>query len=187
MSVKFAQIKKIEKKDKGATVTLHSDRQVFLYGSRDVSTSNKGIVVMDPQGGNVLIEWAAFKSVNFHGQKTEIDYNTFVRPKRIYAQVFTTDESVLKGNCTFDMDEEWNFELLEGSLNHIHYQIPFHYITSIIPKNESQSKVKLKNGKSLSLSGENDVTAKNWGLIIWLKNSKYEYRPWTEISKIFFR
>lgn len=188
IGIKFTQIKKITKKDQGATITMHSGKQVFLRGSRDVSRLNRGIIVADPEDGQILIEWAAFKSVVFHDQQKEpVTYASFGKPKRIYAQAFGSNNRILKGNCTFDMDEEWNFELLEGTRNRMHYKIPFSNVAAIIPQNEKQSNIILKDQRSLTLSNENDVSALNWGLIIWLKNSQYQYLPWEEINKVQFR
>jgi len=188
IGIKFTQIKKISKKNQGATVTLHSGKQVFLWDSRDVSALNRGIIVADPAGGQVTVEWQAFQSVVFHKQQEEpISYGSFETPRRIYAQAFGSDNRILKGNCTFDMDEEWNFEMLEGTSNRIHYKIPFRNIAAIIPQNEKQSNVILKDQRSLTLSNENDVSGLNWGLIVWLKNSRYEYLPWEKIDKVQFR
>lgn len=188
IGINFNQIKMISKKDQGAIVTLYSGREVFLTDSRDVSASNRGIVIADPDGGQVIVQWSAFKSAVFHQPQGEpVTYNSFVRPRRIYAQAFGSEGRILKGNCTFDMDEEWNFEMLEGTSNRIHYKIPFSNISAITPQNEKQSNVILKDQRSLTLNNENDVSALNWGLIIWLKNSKYQYLPWEEINKVQFR
>lgn len=188
VGIKFSQIKKIEKKDKGARITLHSGKQVFLKDGRDVSAQNGGIIVANPDGGQALIAWSAFKSVIFHDQEGEsVTYGSFIKPRRIYAQAVESKNRILKGNCSFDMDEEWSFEMLEGTSNRIYYKIPFSNVAAIIPQNEKQSKVILKDQRSLTLSNENDVSALNWGLIIWLKNSKYQYFPWEEINKVQFR
>ncbi|PRY55187.1 hypothetical protein B0I27_101155 [Arcticibacter pallidicorallinus] len=188
VGINFSQIKKISKKDQGAVITLLSGKQVFLKDSRDVNASNRGIVIADPEGGQVIVQWSAFQSADFHQREAEaINYNSFARPRRIYAQAFGSEGRILKGNCTFDMDEEWNFEMLEGTRNRIHYKIPFSNISGITPQNEKQSNVILKDQRSLTLNNENDVSALNWGLIIWLKNSKYQYLPWEEINKVQFR
>jgi len=188
IGIHFSQIKKISKKDQGAVITLHSGKQVFLKSSRDLSALNRGIIIADPDGGQAMVPWAAFKSAVFHQRQGEpVNYNSFVKPRRIYAQAFGSENRVLKGNCTFDMDEEWNFEMLEGTSNRIHYKIPFRNISAITPQNEKQSNVILKDQRSLTLSNENDVSALNWGLIIWLKNSKYQYLPWEEVNKVQFR
>jgi hypothetical protein len=188
IGVSFNQIKRISKKDQGAVITLHSGKQVFLKSTRDVSNSNRGIIVADPENGQVVVPWSAFKSVIFHQQQGQpVTYNSFVKPRRIYAQAFGSENRILKGNCTFDMDEEWNFEMLEGTSNRIYYKIPFSHISAITPQNEKQSTVILKDQRSLTLNNENDVSALNWGLIIWLKNSKYQYLPWEEVNKVQFR
>lgn len=188
IGIKFNQIKEISKKDQGAIITLHSGKQVFLKNSRDLNNLNRGIIVGSPDGGQAQILWPAFKSVIFHDPEGDpVSYSSFGKPRRIYAQAFWNNDRSLRGNCTFDMDEEWNFEMLEGTSNRIHYKIPFSNVASITPQNEKQSNVILKDQRSLTLNSENDVSALNWGLIIWLNNSKYQYLPWEEISKVQFR
>ncbi len=184
---RFDLIQNIEKRDKGAMVKFKDDKKIFLKNNRDVNASNRGIVVMHPEWGRVIIGWEAFKSVEFTEVPNDLGYSSYPPAKRIYATVKRSDGKVFKGNCTFDLDEEWNNELLEGSVNNIHYQIPFKFIRSISVLNEQQSQVVLRNNRTLALANHNDVTSKNWGVIIWLGNSKHQYVPWDKIADISFR
>ncbi|MGV3507724.1 MAG: hypothetical protein ACO1N7_00440 [Sphingobacteriaceae bacterium] len=184
---KFATIHAIEKRDKGALIKFHSDEKVFLKNSRDVNSSNRGMVVMNPVWGRAIVEWEAFHSVRLLDVPKDLGYEAYPKPKKIYSTVSTTDGKMYKGNCTFDLDEEWNMELLEGSSNNVHFQIPFSQVSKLAPVGDNESRVVLKNDKVLNLGNHNDVTNKNWGLIVWLINSKYQYIPWNKVNEISFR
>ena len=183
----FGSIEAIEKRDIGALVKFRSDEKVFLKNNRDVSRSNRGIVVMHPIWGRAIVEWQAFRSVRFREVPGNLGYTEYAKPKRIYATVRTTDGKIYKGNCTFDLDEDWDMELLEGSSNNVHFQIPFSQVSKISPLGADESKVVLKNNKVLTLGRHNDITDKNWGLIVWLADSKYQYIPWSKVDEIVFR
>jgi hypothetical protein len=183
----FETIAAIEKRDKGAIVRFVNDKKAFLKNSRDVSSTNRGIVVMNPVWGRAIVSWESFKSVVFTAVPGNPGYQSYIKPKRIYASVSTRDKKLFKGNCSFDLDEEWNMELLEGNGNGINYQIPFKYISAIEVLNQEQSKVTLKDKRVMIMSNHNDVTDKNWGIIIWLANSEYQYIPWNKVNKIAFR
>jgi hypothetical protein len=184
---RFDLIHSIIKKEKGAIVKFKSDKSVFLHRNGDVNLSNRGIVVMHPVWGRAVVEWEAFHSVRFLTVPHDFGYQRYTKPKRIYATVRTTDGKIYKGNCTFDLDEDWNIELFEGSSGNVHFQIPFHQVSKVAPVNPGQAKVILKNKKTLTLDGHNDVTEKNWGVIVWLADSKYQYIPWNKVGEVNFR
>lgn len=187
LAYKFGTIAGIEKRDKGAIIKFINDEKVFLKNNRDVNNTNRGIVVMNPVWGRAIVNWDVFQSIVFTPVPDNLGYQVFMQPKRIYAIVSTTDNKLFKGNCSFDLDEEWDMELLEGNSNGIKYQIPFKHISSIEVLNQEQSKVILKDNRVVIMSNHNDVTDKNWGIIIWLANSNYQYIPWNKVNKIVFR
>ncbi|WP_069658454.1 hypothetical protein [Arcticibacter eurypsychrophilus] len=187
LAYKFETLTGIEKRDKGALIKFITDKKVFLKNNRDVNSTNRGIVVMNPVWGRAIVSWESFQCIVFTPVPDNLGYQSYLKPKRIYATVSTTDNKLFKGNCSFDLDEEWDMELLEGSSNGIKYQIPFKHISSIEVLNKDQSKVILKDKRIMIMSNHNDITDKNWGIIIWLANSKYQYIPWNNVNKIAFR
>lgn len=186
VSYAFAYIARIEKQDKQVLLQLRSGEKIPLAAADDVS--NAGIVVMHPTYGRVLIEWKAFRSFTPQAQPAAgLMYNDYPTPERLYATVQTTDNRRYEGACVFDLDEEWNVELLDGNKDGLYYQIPFYYISTITPYRKHYSSVRLKNNSTLLLGGANDVSDRNWGLIIWLPNKKYQYIPWGQVKEISFR
>src|SRR5690606_12479945 len=114
-------------------------------------------------------------------------YDHYPKARKIYGIIKTKNQQVYKGNCVFDMDEEWNYDLLEGRKDGISYQIPFRYIREIVPLNAFYTKIVLQSDKVLVLGHHNDVTARNWGSTIWQANSQYRYVPWSNILEIKIR
>lgn len=188
VSYAFAYIASIEKQGDRAAVHLRSGENILLGGSDDIGASNKGIAVMHPQFGRVVIEWKAFRSLTLQPlPATGLAYADYPRPARIHAAIRTTDNSTYEGNCVFDLDEEWDVEMLEGNREGLYYQIPFHYISRITPYGDHYSKVELKTRKTLQLGWANDVSNKNWGIVVWLADKKYRYIPWNKVREISFK
>lgn len=178
---RFNEILSIEKNNTGVLVALKSGKKVFLEITDEV------IVVMHPTWGRIMVEWKAFRSVTFKDVDPNTGYNSYPKSRKIYGIVKTKDQHFYKGNCVFDMDEEWDFDLLEGRKDGISYQIPFRYVTQVIPLNKFYAKVMLKSGKMLVLGHHNDVTARNWGAMVWQANSQYKYIPWSNILEMNIR
>ncbi len=183
----FSDIAEIERFDKGVKVNLKSGKKVYLTDGGDVSATNAGIVVMHPRWGRVIVTWKAFRSIRFEPMPDNLGYEAYESPKKIFAAVTTRDKRMYKGNCVFDMDEEWNCELLEGNKDGMYYQIPFKYISKISPMGQSYTNVTLNDQRELILGHHNDVTAKNWGILVWLENPEHKYIPWSMINEISFR
>lgn len=187
-SYSFSTISRIEKQNNQALVQFHSGDKVMLGASDDVSNSNKGIVVMHPQYGRVLVEWKAFRSLVLQTLPAEgLAYDNYPKTNRLSATVTTTDNRTYQGTCIFDLDEEWSAEILDGNKDGLYYQIPFYNISRIAPYKQRYSQIWLKNNTSLLLGWANDVSDKNWGALIWLPNKKYQYIPWNEIKELSFR
>lgn len=186
-AMKFWDIKRIEKKDKGADIIFNSGKRTYLDATSDVSSAHSGIVVSSVKDGTIIVPWSEFKSVvftNVDNDKTA--YDTFTMPSRLSARVQAATNRIYTGTITFDLDEEWSCELLEGYQRNILYQIPFARIKDIEPLNAKQLKVVLDTNSSYILEGKNEVSAKNWGLIIGGTQTGRKYVDWGHVRKISF-
>ncbi len=70
------------------------------------------------------------------------------------------------GDLVFDLDEEWSWEMLDGSSGEIEYTIPFALVASIEPAGRDGSLVRLVNGLSLELEDSHDVDHDNSGVVV---------------------
>ncbi len=112
-----------------------------------------------------------------------LSYDDFAAPEAIKGEIITRNNEKISGSLAYDLDENMNFEVLDGKNNNITYQIPFKYIRSIEPKNYKYSFITLKNGNQLSLGDAPDVNRENSGIIVF-GNEIPVYIPWNEIKAV---
>ncbi len=183
LSIPFKNISSIRKEGRGCDVTLHSGRTLYLTNSNDVNEGNRGIMVMNPEIGFIEIPWRYFSQVNFSEPQTDLGYSYFKRPKGISGQVYTKNESHT-GQLIYDLDEYWEYEMIEGMDDGIQYKIPIHNIRRIEPKNSEYSEIQLKNGTTLLLGKLRDVTSGNAGILVIDKSSKTKHVRWDQVQEI---
>lgn len=186
-AIRYNQIRKIEARDKGVMVTLHSGEQVFLWGKSNVNFSNHGIIVQHPLWGNAFISWSAFRSVVFSEPAPgALSYNSYPAPKPIKGTVRTAANRSYKCNLVYGLLQQWNMELLEGNFadNSIYFQFPFRHVLQLQVRKSDQSEVALRDGKKLVLGNQADVSSENWGLLLCLPQNKHQYIPWNKLSSI---
>ncbi|WP_139135319.1 hypothetical protein [Roseivirga sp. 4D4] len=186
--IPFRSIQKIAKNRNGVDLTLRSGRTLFLTGSNDVNQENRGVVVYDPNYGLVKVGWRDFVDLEIDDdESTGMDYNDFPVSKGINATVITIDGDEFKGLVAFDLDEAWEFEILDANDDKVEFQIPFRNIKSIIPKNYNYSMVEMKNGERLLLGDHRDVSSDNAGVLVFVsKSGDPEYIRWSKIDEIIF-
>jgi hypothetical protein len=155
-SVHFGAIKHIDIKANDFIVTLHDGTLLISHGHADDLRAT--IHLKDSEGQAHSFELDELKRVTF--QAAPVDALTW--GDGIYGRL-TTTSGVYSGRIMWDKDERLSHEKLDGSQNQKEYAIQFSDIASI-EKNNDSSVVVLRNGKSLTLSGTNDVNSSNRGI-----------------------
>ncbi|MFA8300694.1 MAG: hypothetical protein ACEPOV_11065 [Hyphomicrobiales bacterium] len=189
MKIPFGNIKSIKSKYDGSYITLKTGRKIFLSNSNDVNNRNKGVIVNIPDVGRVDIPWKQFTSVNFfmdHDNSGD-GYDYYNDVKRLVGTVKSKNKKSHIGGVVYDLDENWNFEILDGKSNGISYMIPFRNIKSIIPENSNSSEVILKYGETFHLADGNDVNNENSGILIFTNKEAPLYIDWKQLGVITFR
>ncbi len=185
VSIPFGKIASIENLGNRAGIVLKSGRDMTLRGSNDVNSDNDGIIVTIEGVGRVDIRWRDFEKVTFTTPPSSGKaYNDF-KDKEPISGVVNTRQGSLKGRIIFDLDEEFDIEILHGQDDDLEYIIPFRNVKSIAPKSYRYSEVELKNGMKLRLEESQDVTEKNTGILVF-ENSRPTYIPWEEVESIDF-
>lgn len=187
--IPFRSISKIAKSGNGVEVTLHSGREFYLTGSNDVNRENRGVVVFDPNIGRIVIPWRDFYDLEIIEAQSNaiLNYNDFAEPSGLRGTVLTVEGREYKGLLAYDLDEAWEFEILDANDDEVAYQIPFGKIKTITPKNYNYSSVVLRNGQNLLLGGSRDVSSQNDGILIFpSKDADPVYVRWSEIDQIIF-
>jgi len=186
VSVVFKNIRSIESLGNTSRVTLHSGRELLMWGENDVNASNRGIVINMPSIGRVVVKWQEFK--NFKslpaGQVKFLSYDDFVTPVRLNGLVETRDGRLLEGVLVYDLDEAMDFELLDGRNGNLFYRIPFKSIREIEPKNYKYTWLRLAGGGELVLGGKCDVTSANDGVLVFRVGKDAVYIRWRDVKRI---
>lgn len=187
VSIEFGKIKSIAREGFRSSVVLNSGREMMLRGSNDVNSENRGIIVTSDELGRVDIPWREFKMVTFEAPKAKMKtFSEFKNQKELSASVKTRNGEVLKGKLVFDLDEAYDYEVLNGEDNDIEYVIPFRNIDKLMPKNYDNSEIVLKNGDKILLSNGQDVSDKNTGLLVFTDNNRPTYVIWDDVDEITF-
>ena len=186
LKIPFGNIKSVESKSNGSIIVLKSGREIYLTGSNDVNRENRGIIVTIENLGKIDIPWKQFKKVTFNRPShSGAPYQSYGTPRAIRGTVKIIDGETLRGLIVYDIDESWDFELLDGKDDELEYRIPFRNIKKIIPKNYNYSIVELKDGTELLLGDERDVSERNAGLIVYVSQREEPVHvKWKTIDEI---
>jgi len=188
-SIKFEKIRSIERDGRGSTLNLKSGRSIWLEGTNDVNDDNRGIIVTIEGVGRVDIPWDEFKKVSFEEnvRRSGPKYTDFPAPRTLEGRVKTTDGRIFSGRIVYDLDEEYDIEIIQGKDNDIEYLVPLRNIKSIRPKNFSYSTLTLRNGDAILIGEGQDVSDKNDGILIFSSdNSEPSYVSWDDLEEITF-
>jgi hypothetical protein len=188
VSIPMGNIRSIERDGRGSLVTLKSGREMYLRGSNDVNSENRGVIVKSPDLGKVKIEWREFIRVDFD-EKAKTSgpaYADYGKPKQLNGIVKTINGERYKGLIVYDLDEAWDYELLNGYDEEVEFIIPFRNIKSVSPKNYNYSTVELRNGDKILLGDGQDVADKNDGILIFTADDDPVYVPWSDLETVVF-
>lgn len=191
VSIDFGNIRAIERDGAGARVLLESGRTLYVRGSNDVNSENRGIVVYHPDYGGVDIPWKEFKRIEFSNAKapTHPTYSDYKDLGRFEGTVKTKDGARHSGYIVYDLDEEASYELIQGKDKGLEYEIPIFLIRSIRPQSSYGAYVVLRNGTRLFLEDTQDVNEENDGILVF--KSKDDRAPqfirWMDIEELELR
>lgn len=164
--IPFGEIASIERHSSwGARVTLHSGESMILEDTNDVDSSIRNISLSDPQLGQVLLEWDEFDMVEFHGTGDESAFTQFDGGERLYGTVVSESGESYTGELSWDRDEQYTWEMLDGDLDDVEFKVEFGNVASI-EKTRDGATVTLKDGRAFELSDSNDVDRGNRGIQI---------------------
>jgi len=160
----------------------HNGEELILDGSNDVDSSISGISISDPTLGQVKLDWQDFDRVVFHGTNDENQFVDFDGGRRIQGTVLTESGDEIKGEISWDNDESYTWEMLDGDIRNIEFKIEFSNIDRI-EKARSGAKVTLKDGREFNLTDSNDVDDGNRGITIRDNGRTYEVE-WDDFREL---
>lgn len=188
LKIPFKKIKSISKHDNSCLVKLHSGREIELYGTNDVNSSNKGIIMNLPNIGRADFHWKHFISFEILDtiDQASLCDTSFPKSERLYGKVYTKAGTEYEGVIVYDLDEAMDSELLNGYNDDIKFSIPLRNIESIKPMANDYASVVLNSGEKLFLGDQADVSYKNAGILIFTSSDEYHIVKWEELKKLVF-
>ena len=188
LKIPFRKIKTITKLENNCLIKLNSGRELKLYGTNDVNSSNKGIIMNLPNIGRADFHWKHFISFEILDEiaPESLCDTSFPESERLYGKIITKSDEEFEGIIVYDLDEAMDSELLNGYNDDIKFSIPFRNIESIKPMANDYAAVVLKSGEKLFLGDQADVSYKNAGILIFTSSEDFSIFKWDNIEKIIF-
>ena len=189
VSVPMGEIRSIEKISRRSSLGVMKDGVEYrLSGTNDVNDDIRGIHVEDERFGRVEVSWGAFEKVVFEDPGASgSSYGDYGAGTPLTGTVTLTNGDWRKGRLVFDLDEEWSWEMLDGSSEELDYAIPFARVASIEPRGDDGSLVILRNGRRFELESGHDVGENNSGVVVIpTQDGEPGFVPWREVAKIEF-
>ena len=192
--IKFSQIAKIERLSSQASeLTLRDGKVIRLEDSNDIDSGNRGIIVSDPGLGRVTVNWDEFESLELQEPPPTAypSYADFDGGHRMQGTV--TDENGEKstGYVCWDDDEEYTWEILDGSYRGVDFDIPFEKIQKIEKDTRRTTAITLWDGREFRLRDSNDVNDENKGVFVTSgaegkKGGETTELTWDDFAKVDF-
>ncbi len=188
ISLEFSKITSIERRGGRSLVKMKSGRELVMDGSNDVDSGNRGIIIMSKEMIAIDVPWREFDKVTFSEPAGSLaSYDQFANQKSLDGIVVTKDGRTLSGKIIFDLDEESNYELLQGKQGEFELTTSFRDIKMIEPINDYRCNIELKSGKKIRLEDAQDVNDRNQGVLIFAgKKEEASYVPWEDVKTIDF-
>lgn len=187
--VPMGRILSIEPYWSNSKIILKNDRTFELGGSNDVNRENRGILIRIPDKYQFIINWRDFEKVTFIENFKGKNYNDYKPAKRLFGVLESYDGSKHEGYITWDFDEAYTYDILDGYYNKNEIKIEFNNIKMIEYNSGSSARITLKSGESLILRGQNDVNSENNGIVVARTESGEDERifRWDEFDKVTFK
>ena len=165
-----------------ARLILKSGEEIELDGGGDVGDGVDGILVEDPRGGQVELDWDDIEVVDFiGGPSTPSGWGD-----RLYGTLETRDGHRFTGYIVWDMYELFTTDVLDGEAEGRDHEIPFGRIRTIARHSSAAARVTVDEGEELVLRGSNDVDDDNRDILVADPSFGEVRVTWDELDHVEF-
>lgn len=179
-AVPFGHLSSIESLSKKLVVLeLKSGERLEIRESGDLGNSMRGVVIYGEDGGETELDWDEIEKVEFSEAK-----GGFREEDRLYGTVETTVGEFV-GFVVWDKDESIREDILDGDEDDRSRKVPMGSIRSI-ENIGNGAKVTLNSGKTLVLTGSNDVDGDNRGIDVTIAEMGRVTVQWSEFQRVTF-
>lgn len=185
VSIRMGAIASIERLSRrGALVTLGDGREMRLEGSNDVNDQNRGVMIEDERFGRVTVAWRAFERVTFtEARGSGRGLSDYPPLGELAGTVIDVEGGRHAGRIVFDLDEAEGWEMLNGDVGDVSFDIPFARVAALERVRGGATRVVLTNGETLTLAGTHDVGPDNSGVLVFADRDP-TYLPWRAVERI---
>ncbi|MGD8320454.1 MAG: hypothetical protein PVJ02_08370 [Gemmatimonadota bacterium] len=182
--IRFGQIQRIRVDgSRRALLTLRSGARVEMSArATDLGQGLRALVVAGPDGGSSEMRWSDLDAVEF------LPAPEGERPAegRLYGTLTTRSGARFTGRVTWDVDEIYTTDVLDGDRDGRRVKIPFGAIQRIERHGSRAAHVVLTSGDALTLSGTNDVNDENGGISVSDPSLGQVMVPWDDFVEVTF-
>jgi hypothetical protein len=181
----FGRVSSIRPLEDGARITLSDGSEVAPPERIAADWGRPRLQISDPGLGMVDVEWDAVEEVRFHPPATPTTAEDFDGGHRLRGTVVTTDSTELTGWIRWDADEEYSWEILDGRDGALTFDVEFAQVAAIqrtielsvgvsddlteadVQEHRREgARVTLRDGRTFTLDGSNDVNGDNEGILV---------------------
>ncbi len=165
-----------------ARLVLKSGEEMEFDGGGDVGDDVDAILVEDPRGGQVELDWDDVDVIDFIGGPTVPSR----WGDRLYGTLETREGERFTGYIVWDMDELFTSDVLDGEERGRDHEIPFARIRSIQRYSSSAARVTVDEGEEMVLRGSNDVDDDNRDILVTDPDFGEVRVEWDELERVDF-
>ncbi len=169
--------------DYALLVLKSGDEQELRRSSTDLGTSNRGIIVTDDSWGDVELSWDDLDEIEFIPAPRE---TSSPLGERLYGTLRTRGGEEFSGWITWDMDEIFGEDELDGRDGRRRLSLKFSNISSIERDGSTRALVTLTSGEEHSLRGTNDVNDENRGILVGDRDLGQVRVEWDDFEEVRF-
>jgi len=186
--IPFARIRFIARDGyRSSILGLQDGSEIKLSGTNDVNDDNRGILIAVAGLGNVTVAWDEFIRYDLAPAPASTPYSAFDGGYRLHGRMTAADGTIHEGAITWDKDEQFSWETLDGSAKDIDYAIPFANIASIENSSSRGAVIHLLDGTTLELRDSNDVNEENQGIAVEDRDGRRTEFDWDAFQAIELR
>jgi len=184
--IRFGHIQRIEVLDDDAAliITKSGEEIEFGAGATDLGDNLRALVIEDPVQGTIELEWRDLDIIEFMTAEAPRGFEPAGR--RLFGTLLTRAGDDFSGYITWDLDEIYTSDILDGENEGVDLEIPFGEIARIERFSDHAARVVLRSGEEMTLSGTNDVDGRNNGISVSDPKLGQVLVQWGEFEAVAF-
>jgi hypothetical protein len=181
--IRFGHVDRIDVTGRNsATFTLRNgERMELTANASDLGSGLRSLLVEEASGDVVEFQWHDLETIDF-----EAPGSTPPAQSRMHGTLRTRSGLEFTGYVTWDVDEIYSGDILDGDADGRRMRIPFGEIASIERNGSWSSRVTLRSGAQYVLEGTNDVDGSISGIEISDATLGAVKLGWSDFDRVDF-